>query len=136
MAVVEKRYVNIPAVVVSETFDDKYKSIWPKKLTAALAAAIKGSSKLTTEESDDKKAQAFYAAGDLTFSKTDKEVAAQISVILADWPSKKMFRTEISKAAAPVSNPAKIDKRLEVLMKDLMESIQGKVVKTLESKVK
>jgi hypothetical protein len=131
-----KRYVNIPEVVVSETFDNKYKSIWPKKVSAALAAAIKGSSKLTTEEPDDKKAQAFYAAGDLSFTKTDKEVAAQISVILADWPSKKMFRTEISKAAADVKNPAKIDQRLEVAMKEALESIQGKVVKTLEGKVK
>ena len=132
----DKRYVNIPAVATKETFDNKYKSIWPKKVQAALVAAINGSSKLTTEPPEDKKAPGFYAAGQVALRKTDKGVEAEVQVVLADWPGKKMFRTEISKADTPVPNPAKIDQKVTDIMEGILENIPKNVVKTLEGKVK
>jgi len=79
---------------------------------------------------------AFYAAGQLSLRKTDKGVEAEVKVVLADWPSKKMFRTEISKAPVDVPNPAKIDQKVSEVMEGVIEHIQANVVKTLEGKVK
>lgn len=132
----DKSYVFIASINVKESFDSKYKSSLPKTVKDALVDAIDGSSKLTTKPPSDKDAKGFYVAGDLWLSRTDKGIEAELSVVLADWPSKKMFGSKDSKAGADVPNPAKIDQKVKEVMDAIVEHIQDNVVKELEKRAK
>src|SRR5207248_1327729 len=112
-----------------EVFDSKYKSTLPKLIKDGLANAIDHSSKLTTKPPADKNAEGFYVGGDLWLTKTDKGVGAELSVVLADWPKKKMFGSKDSKASTDVTNPAKIDQKVNEVIAAVLEHAQENVVK-------
>lgn len=132
----DKTYVCVPPIEVKEIFDAKYKSTVPKRVNEALAQAINRSSKLTTKPPADKKAEGFYAAGDLWLRQTDKGIEAELSMVLADWPSKKMFSNKRSKAGPEVPNPAKIDQTVDEVVAAMLEHVQANVVKELEKRAK
>jgi hypothetical protein len=132
----DKTYVNVPDVAVKESFDNKYKSTLADRAHAALAEAINRSSKLTTKAPADKKALGFYVAGVMWLRKTDKGVEAEMNVVLADWPKKKMLASKNSKAGTDVTNPAKIDKKVDEVIAVVLERMQATVVKDLEGRGK
>src|SRR5262245_4892718 len=132
----DKSYVCIAPVVVKETFDAKYKTTLPKVIKDALTAAVNRSSKLTTKPPADKNAEGFYVGGDLWLTKTDKGVEAELKVVLADWPKKKMFGNKGSKASTEVTNPAKIDQKVDEVIAAIVEHVQANVVKDFENRAK
>src|SRR5206468_7298666 len=94
----DKTYVCVDSITVKDTFDSKYKSTLPKRVTAAFEKAIDRSSKLTTKPPSDKKAEGFYLTGTLSLKKTDQGVEAKLSMVLATWPKKSIFGAANSEA--------------------------------------
>src|SRR4051794_10138795 len=107
----DKTYVVVANVAIKAIFDNKYKASLLKKVKDALEDAVDGSSKLTTK-APAKDADGFYLAPTASLTRTDGGVQAEVSVVLADWPKKKLFGSKGSKAEADVSNPAKIDQKV------------------------
>jgi hypothetical protein len=130
----DKTYVCVAPVAVKEAFDNKYKSTLPKLIRDGLGDAVDRSSKLTTKPPADKTAEGFYVAGEVWLTKTDKGIEAEASVVLADWPKKKMFSNKDSKASADVPNPAKIDQKVNEVIGAILEHLQANVVKELEKR--
>jgi hypothetical protein len=133
---VDKTYVCVAPVAITDIFDSKYKSTLPKLIRDGLAHAIERSSTLTTKPPADKNTEGFYVGGEVSLTKTAQGVGAELSVVLADWPKKKMFSSKDSKANTEVSNPAKIDQRVNEVLAAVLEHVQAKVVKELEKRAK
>jgi hypothetical protein len=132
----DKMYVNVDTIGVKETFDGKYKSSLPKRMTEAFAKAIDRSSKLTTKPPADKKAEGLYLSGSLSLKQTDQGVEAKLSMVIATWPKKTMFGTANSNASTKVANPDKIDKDVDAVIDGLLEDAVPKVVKEFEKRAK
>jgi len=131
-----KTYVCVGGVSLKETFDNKYKTILPKKMKAALQKAMDRSAKLTTKPPSDKKAKGFYVDGSVTLKKTANGIEAEIQVVLAHWPDKTIFTAPSkTKATTTVSNPAKIDQDVDAVIEALLDAVAAKVIKVLESRV-
>ena len=132
----DKTYVCVDPIAIKDTFDSKYKSTLPKRVTAAFEKAIDRSSKLTTKPPADKKAEGFYLTGTLSLKKTDKGIEAKLSMVLASWPKKSIFGTANSEASTEVANPAKIDKDVDAVIDALLDDVLTKVVKEFEKRAK
>ena len=132
----DKTYVNVDTIAIKDSFDAKYKSSLPKRIGTAFEKAIDRSSKLTTKEPSDKKAEGLYLTGSLSLKRTDKGVSAKLSMVLATWPKKSMFGTANSEASTEVGNPNKIDKDVDAVIDALLDDLQSKVVKEFEKRAK
>jgi hypothetical protein len=132
----DQTYVNIAQVVVKEAFDNKYKSKLCAFISEGLADAVDHSSKLTTKAPKDKNEQGFYLAGEARLTRTDKGVAASASIVLADWPSKKMFGNKASKADIDVPSPARLDQKVDEVLSVVLQHLQVNVIKELEKRAK
>ena len=132
----DKMYVNVDPISFKDTFDDKYKSSLPKRITAAFEKAIDRSSKLTTKPPADKKAEGFYLTGSLSVKKTDKGIEAKLSMVLATWPKKSIFGSANSEASTEVANPDKVDREVDAVIDALLDDAQTQVVKTFEKRAK
>src|SRR5262245_35177967 len=131
-----KTYVCVAPVVMKDSFDNKYKSSLPKRVTDALAKAVDRSSKLTTKPPSDKKAEGFYLTGNLSLTKTDKGVKAERTMVLADGPKKSIFGGASSQASTEVRNPDKIDKDVDAIIDALIDDVQSKVIKEFEKRAR
>src|SRR5262245_15003350 len=98
----DKMYVKVDPIAIKDTFDNKYKSSVPKRITEAFETAIDRSSKLTTDPPKDKKTEGLFLTGSLSLKKTDDGIEAKLSMVLATWPKKSMFATANSSAATEV----------------------------------
>jgi hypothetical protein len=132
----DKTYVCIVPVGVKDAFDNKYKSILPKRINEGLAKAVDRSSKLTTKPPADKKEEGFYLDGSLSLTRTDKGIEADLKMALASWPKKSIFGTASSKASTQVANPAKIDNDVNDVIDALVDEVQAKVIKEFEKRAK
>ena len=138
----EKTYVHVANIGVGKAFDSKYKSSLPKVMKAAAEKAINKSSKLTTKPSKDKKAKAFYLDGNLfklnKVTKGNKEtIEGEIKLQLADFPKKSMWGFASSSGKLPDPNPRRIDKDVEWLVAEIVETaVKKDVVKAFEAKIK
>jgi len=130
----DKTYVSVGAVEIEEIFDNKYKSTLPKLIQEALNTAIDRSSKLTTDTPDPKKVKGFYVAPGLRLAKTDQGIEGELKTVLGLWPSKQFFATKSSKAPIAVPNPAKLPKKVDELMAEILKHAQENVVKDLEGR--
>jgi hypothetical protein len=132
----DKTYVSVDPITIKETFDGKYKSTLPKRMTAAFEKAIDRSSKLTTKPPADKKAEGFCLTGSLSLKQIDKGIEAKLSMVLATWPKKSIFGSASSEASTEVANPDKVDREVDAVIDALLDDAQPQVVKTFEKRAK
>ena len=94
------------------------------------------------KKSKDKKAKAFYLDGNLfkldKVTKGNKEtIEGEIKLQLADFPKKSMWGFASSSGKLPDPNPRRIDKDVEWLVAEIVETaVKKDVVKAFEAKIK
>jgi hypothetical protein len=124
---VQKTYVKIDPIAVTETFDDKYKESLPPVLQKALADAVNASAKLTTDEQE----KGFHVFGHFTLKKTDM-ISGHLEVILNAWPADTFFANAKGNAGTSISR--KIDEDVNVVIATILPGVQSNMVAALEAR--
>jgi hypothetical protein len=130
----DKTYVAV-SISVKDAFDNKHKSSLPKDIKESFNKAIDKSSKLTSKQPSDKKAESLSLDGGLSLTKTKKGIEAKISIAMAK--DRSIFGTANSQAAIELDDPDKVtDSDVDDLVQALLKDVQPKVIKELEKKAK
>ena len=125
-------YVELDNISVGKTFDNKYKTSLPKKMSEAIEKAIDSSSQLTTTVPT-KEPKGLSINGSLTITKGDKGVLAEIEWTLSYWPKKSIFGHAHSKTPwVEVRKPDKIDNDVNDAIDALTTDFKNKIIKVLE----
>jgi hypothetical protein len=130
-----KKYVCITPVVVTVTFDNKYKSSVPRRVTEALTKAIDRSSKLTTSPPADRNQEGFYLGASVVLKKnSDRAIIAEMKVALGTWPNKRIFATVRDRQDGS-SNVPRLDPLVDGTVDSLVERmLRRQVLKEFEKR--
>ena len=131
----EKKYVCITPVVVTVTFDNKYKSSVPRRVTEVIRKAIVRSSKLTTSPPADRNHEGFYLEGSVVLEKVnDQEIIAEMKLGLGTWPNKRIFATVTGRNDGS-SNVPRLDPLVDNTVDSMVERmLRRQVLKEFEKR--
>jgi hypothetical protein len=131
----DKAFVIAATMKVDKTFDNKYKTNLPKAMKAAVEAAIKSSSTMTTQKPTGKGFKTYSLDATVTsLTQSGNNLEAKLSMVLSE--DDHMFGFMNGGAKLQNSNPKKVDDDVAELVGDVIDSlIKDKVSKAIQQQI-